>query len=113
MIFFALLSSIAWASDEQLLPLMTEEKGFLQTVMDGSFLTKLVVFMLAIQLVLYSLGEALTRVSVMTENKWDNKAAKYISNAAWILGLAISKFGYSVPKLVIEEKAKKLESKGD
>ena len=86
-------------------------KGFLDLLMDGSFFAKVIAFMVAIQIILYALGEGLTRISVYTDNKWDNSIAEKVSSAAWILGLVVSKFGYSVPKLVIEEKAKKLEEK--
>lgn len=88
--------------------------NFFELLINGEFIAKLIAFMVAIQIVLYGLSEGLTRISVYTENKWDNKIAEKISSVAWILGLVISKFGYSVPKLVIEEKAKKLgEKKGD
>lgn len=85
--------------------------SFLSLLTDGNMLAKIVAFGLAIQIILYALGEALTRISVYTENKWDNDLAAKVSSIAWYLGLIISKFGYSVPKLVIEEKAKKLEEK--
>ncbi len=86
-------------------------QSFFELLSDGSFFAKIVAFGLAIQIILYALGEALTRISVYTDNKWDNELASKISSVAWTLGLIISKFGYSVPKLVIEEKAKKLEEK--
>lgn len=86
-------------------------KGFLEQLSDGSFMAKIVAFGLAIQLVLYALGEALTRISAFTENKWDNKLASKISSIAWSMGVIFSKFGYSVPKLVVEEKAKQLSEK--
>jgi hypothetical protein len=35
--------------------------------------------------------------------------AQKVSKAAWFLGVMIGKFGYSAPKLVVEEKAKKLK----
>lgn len=87
------------------------EKGFIDMLTDGSFLAKVMAFFVALQVIFYALGEGLTRISVMTENRWDNKLASGFANVAWMMGLVISKFGYSVPKLVIEEKAEKLGEK--
>ena len=75
--------------------------------LNPALITKIIGIVIALQITLYGLGEVLTRVSKYTENKWDNKLAKVISEASWILGSLISKFGYSAPKLVIEEKASK------
>jgi hypothetical protein len=44
--------------------------------------------------------------AVITENKWDNKLAGWLSEAAWVSGVLVGKFGYGTPKLVIAEKAK-------
>ena len=82
---------------------------FLDQITQGDFFTKLKAFIVSLQLVLFAVAEALTRISVMTENKWDNDLAQKVSKAAWFLGVMIGKFGYSTPKLVIEEKAKKLK----
>lgn len=107
------ISNFVYAEDEQA-AVLVEEPGFLQLLTNGELFAKIIVFGLAVQMVLYALGEALTRVSVYTENKWDNNIAAKISGIAWYLGLIISKFGYSVPKLVVEEKAKQVsDKKGD
>jgi hypothetical protein len=71
-------------------------------------LQKILAIIVGVQVGLYGLAECLTRVSVWTENKWDNKLAYYISQIAWALGALLGKFGYSVPKLILEEKAKQL-----
>lgn len=92
-------------------PDMFIEKSFLDTILSGTFAAKALALMVAIQVLLYGLGEGLTRLSVLTENKWDNKVANWISNAAWVLGSVCGKLGYSTPKLVIEEKAKELNEK--
>jgi len=108
-----LFSNFVYAADEQAAVLI-EEPGFLQLLTNGALFSKIIAFGLAVQVVLYALGEALTRVSVYTENKWDNNLAQKLSSIAWYMGLIISKFGYSVPKLVIEEKSKQVsDKKGD
>ena len=84
---------------------------FLDQITQGDFFPKLIAFIVSLQLVLFALAEALTRISVITENKWDNDLAQKISKVAWFLGVMIGKFGYSTPKLVIEEKSKKVNSK--
>jgi hypothetical protein len=87
------------------------ENDFLGQILNSDFMPKLIAFVVAIQLVLFAVAEALTRISVITENKWDNDLAQKISKVAWFLGVMIGKFGYSTPKLVIEEKSKKVNSK--
>jgi hypothetical protein len=82
------------------------EQGFFQTLLSGSFVAKLIPILIAVQIILLGVAEGLTRLAVITENKWDNKVANFLSNAAWIAGVLIGKVGYSTPKLVIEEKAK-------
>ncbi len=74
---------------------------------------KILAIMVGVQVGLYGLAEALTRVSVWTENKWDNKAAHYVGQASWALGALLGKFGYSVPKLILEEKAKQITKAND
>jgi len=81
------------------------EKTFLATLLDGAFVAKLIPVVVGIQIILYGLAEGLTRLSVITSNTWDNKLAGWLSDASWVMGVVIGKFGYSVPKLVIEEKA--------
>jgi len=81
--------------------------------LDGGMVAKIIGIAVGVQILLYGTGEALTRISKFTEAKWDNKAAEKISQAAWIMGSLISKFGYSVPKHVIEEKAKQMRDKNE
>ena len=82
---------------------------FLDQITQCNFFPKLIAFIVSLQLVLFAVAEALTRISAFTENKWDNDLAQKVSKAAWFLGVMIGKFGYSAPKLVVEEKAKKLK----
>lgn len=82
--------------------------NFLDNILNSDIAPKLIAFIVAIQLILFAIAEALTRISVFTENKWDNDLAQKLSKISWFLGVVIGKFGYSVPKLVIEEKAKKV-----
>lgn len=67
----------------------------------------------SIYVLLWALGEGLTRLSVWTDNKWDNKIAGYLSEAAWLLGSVLGKFGVGVPKLVIQDKAEQIAAKDD
>ena len=83
--------------------------NFLNQIMENELGLKIVAFVIAIQVFLLGLGEALTRISKYTANTWDNDLAQKISKAAWYIGVFVSKFGYSAPKLVVEEKAKKLK----
>lgn len=69
---------------------------------------KLVGFAISLQVCLRLLAELLIKVSAMTETQVDNRLAAWVSEASWVLGSLISKFGYSVPKVIIEEKAKEL-----
>lgn len=78
--------------------------------LENDMVAKIVGIVVTVQLCLYLFATALTKISVWTENKWDNKAAAYASQAAWFLGVFIGKFGYSTPKLVIEEKAKEINA---
>ena len=77
----------------------------------AGWVAKIIGFAIAAQLMLRGLAEGLTRISVLTKNKTDNKIAAYLSQAAWFLGAFMGKFGYSVPKLVVEEAKKKEEKK--
>jgi len=70
--------------------------------------------LVSIYTLLWLLGEGLTRVSVWTENKWDNKIAAGLSSITWFLGTVLGRFGYKLPKLMIEdivEQAKEKDKK--
>jgi len=71
-------------------------------------LGKMLGFAMTLQICLRLLAELLIKISALTETNADNKVAAWVSEASWVLGLVISKFGYSVPKVIIEEKAKEL-----
>lgn len=107
------LTQIALGQDAAALPppaLMVSEKSFLETLLSGDFVAKLIPMIVGVQILLYGVAEGLTRISVITENKWDNKLANWLSEAAWVAGVLVGKFGYGTPKLVMEEKvAKKAE----
>jgi len=74
-------------------------------------MAKVVGFMLSAQVILFGLGKALTEISVYTDNKWDNMAAKWLSKAAWFIGSMVSKFGYGQPKQVTLKESQKILSK--
>lgn len=76
---------------------------FSSLVTEGSIVAKLLGIMVGIQFILYGLATGLTKISVYTENKWDNKLAAILSQASWFLGVFLGKFGYSIPKPVLEE----------
>ena len=86
-------------------PDMFVEKSFLETLLSGDFVAKLLPILVGVQVILYGVAEGLTRIAVITEAKWDNKLAAWLSEAAWVAGVLVGKFGYGTPKLVIEEKA--------
>jgi len=73
---------------------------------------KLIGFAITLQVCLRLLAELMLKISALTETNVDNKVAAWISEASWVLGVGISKFGYSVPKVVVEEKAKELPAEG-
>jgi hypothetical protein len=75
-------------------------------------LAKVLGFAVTLQVCLRLLAELLIKISAMTETNADNKVAAWVSEAAWVLGVGISKFGYSVPNVIIEEKAKELPKDG-
>lgn len=80
---------------------------FFEQILSTEFGIKLIAFVACVQIALYGIGEVLTRVADFTDNKWDNDLAKKIAKASWILGVVVSKFGYSTPKLILQEKKKK------
>ncbi len=64
----------------------------------------MIAFFIGLQIMLRGIAEGLTKISVFTDNQWDNKAAAMLSNAAWIIGSMLGKFGYSVPSEVQADK---------
>lgn len=79
--------------------------SLLQKFMDPSFSGKILAIMVGVQVILRGLAEGLTRISAWTDDNTDNKIAAYLSQAAWLLGVTLGKFGVSVPTLVIQEAA--------
>lgn len=75
------------------------------------FWTKMMSILGSLYVGMWAIGEILTRVSVWTENKWDNKAAAWFSQATWFLGAFAGRMGWKLPKLVIEHEADKLAQK--
>lgn len=74
---------------------------------------KIMAFVVSLQVFLRGLAELLTKISDYTANTWDNKAAAWVSEAAWVVGLFLSKFGYGTPSAVIQDKVDaKLEAAG-
>lgn len=77
----------------------------------GDWIAMIMAWILGIQIILRGIAEGLTRIAVYTETNIDNKVASWLSEITWIIGVAIGKFGYSVPKLVVEEKAKQVNER--
>lgn len=75
------------------------------------FLTKLMSLLASIYMGMWTLGEILTRISVWTDNKWDNKLAERVAQATWFLGAFCGRMGWKLPKLVIEHEAEKIVAK--
>jgi hypothetical protein len=84
----------------------SQAMGFLDQLGDGSFIAQILAMLFAILMILRGLAEGLTKLSELTDNKWDNKLAGWFSSAAWILGSVLGKFGYGTPSLVLAETAK-------
>lgn len=103
-IFFAacLCADVAFGQE----PDFVEIASLTKTITSSAGFSEFVGWMIGVQVVLRGTAEGLTRISVYTETKWDNKAAAIISQAAWVLGAGLGKLGYGVPKLVVEEKTK-------
>lgn len=72
---------------------------------------KFLQWLAAIYLLMWGLGEGLTRISVWTENKWDNKLAALVSQVTWFIGAFAGRMGWKLPKLVIEHEAEKIADK--
>lgn len=72
------------------------------------FLSKLMSILVSIYMTMWTLGEILTRISVWTENKWDNKLAERVSQVTWFIGAFCGRMGWKLPKLVIEHEAEKI-----
>lgn len=75
------------------------------------FLSKLMSMLAALYMGMWTLGEILTRISVWTENKWDNKLAERVSQVTWFIGAFCGRMGWKLPKLVIEHEAEKIAAK--
>jgi len=73
------------------------------------FMSKFIVWVVALQALALGIGKGLTEVSKLTENKWDNMAANAFTKVAWFLGSIISKFGWGMPKQVVLKKAEALK----
>lgn len=114
-LFFLSLTQIALGQVPTELPLLPPdafiEHSFLETILSGAFFAKMLPVVVATQVLLYGVAEGLTRLSVLTENKWDNKASEKLSELAWLLGVVIGKFGYSTPKLVVQEHIEQAKEK--
>lgn len=82
----------------------TAAPDLLTALADPVFLAKILALGVGLQILLRGAAEGLTRISVATENRWDNKLAAIVSEVSWVLGAALGKFGYSEPRLVSQEK---------
>jgi len=85
-------------------------KPLLERLTDGTFVAELFLIFGAMLAFLRGLAECLTRLSVRFPGA--SKPAKLVSDASWILGSFIGKWGHGEPKLVTEEKAKVLVQQG-
>lgn len=75
---------------------------------DWPTVIKVLGFMFALQVFLRGVSEALIKLSDVLDPgiTIDNKLAGWCSEAAWVLGVVLSKVGYGVPTDVALEKAK-------
>ena len=80
----------------------------MEEILSGEGIGKYLGIMMGIQVVLYGVATGLTKIAVLTETNTDNKVAAVLSQVAWFTGSLLGKFGYSIPKPVLEEKAKQL-----
>lgn len=71
-------------------------------------LPKVIVWVLGLQAICFGIGKGLTEIAAITENKYDNMVANAFTKVSWLLGTAISKFGWSMPKQVIVKEAEKI-----
>lgn len=108
---FSVIGIIAWATTGYGQEQAQAAPGFWELIASGEFIAKATPLVIAGQVLLRGVAEGLTRISVLTENKWDNKLARWASDAAWISGVVIGKFGVGTPKLVVEEYADKATTK--
>ena len=99
-----IVASICFGQD----PVFTEEVA---KEIDSTLATKIGAFMAGAYVFLWGLGEFLTRISIYTKNKWDNKAAHYISQALWFIGAFAGRMGWKLPKAVIMVEADKIKAK--
>lgn len=78
---------------------------------DIDWVSKLSAYVVAIYLFLWAMGEVLTRISIVTKNTWDNKAAAVISQILWFIGSFAGSMGWKLPKAVILAEAEKIKAK--
>ena len=110
LLFFCLLfSSTIALGQEAAEPVFTQQGGFLDLFKSWPEIGKLFAFGLAVQMFLRGLAELLTRCSEWLDAKsptgiWMKKIAAWCSEAVWLLGTALGKFGVGEPKLVTQEK---------
>ena len=91
---------------------ITDCTGIMCTIVDKfPGVGMILVYLVGLQLALRGVAEALIFVSSKTETDTDNKLAAWVSQVSWVLGNLLSKFGYSVPKAIINEKAIELAKK--
>lgn len=106
LVFLLLTAPLAFAEGDE-----GVKRDFLTILLSGDFMVQLIPVVIGFQVILYGVAEGLTRIAAVTENRWDNKIAHFLGEAAWMMGVVIGKFGYSVPRLVIDEKAKEAAKK--
>lgn len=94
---FVFLSTTSIALAQDALP------SDLGGLLSGSGFAKIVGIMIAVQLMLRGVAEGLTKLSAYTDNTWDNKVAGWLSEAAWLLGSILGKFGFGTPSEVAKE----------
>jgi len=85
--------------------------GILAMIMNPAMMAKIVAMMVGLQLILRGTAEGLTKISVYTDNNWDNKISGMLSEAAWLLGSILGKFGYSEPSEVSKYKVELAQEK--
>lgn len=85
------------------------DKPLVEKLTDGTFLAQLLIIFGALLAFMRGLAEALTRLSVRFPGV--SKPAQLVSDATWILGAFLGKFGHGEPKLVTAEKAKAIVQK--
>lgn len=95
------ISGLAFGQDA-VAPAIPVIPGFFDLIQH--YAPHMIAFFVGVQLMLRGIADGLTKISVFTDNNWDNKAAAMFSNGAWIMGSILGKFGYSVPGEVMKDK---------